>query len=164
MGEAILTACHVLNSAPPKKTSLTPFELWKGHKLNLGHFKVWGCLAFVRLIDLKIPKLSVRATTCAFLGYAVNSTTYRFLNIETNVIFELGDAIFHEEKFPFKSKNSGGAKKLEKMCYLSLVLLLLIHKIKKILKLNLEGVKELELKKILALTIMFLMLMKILLL
>ena len=24
------------------------------------------------------------------------------------MIFELGDAIFHEEKFPFKSKNSGG--------------------------------------------------------
>ena len=41
-----------------------------------------------------------------------------------------------------------GAKKLEKMCYLSLVLLLVIHKIKKILILNLEGVKELELKKI----------------
>ena len=63
------------------------------------------------------------------------------------------------------------------MCYLNLVLLLfffffekllvlllVIHKIKKILILNLEGIKELELKKILALTIMFLMLMKILLL
>ena len=79
------------------------------------------------------------------------------------MIFESGDAIFHEEKFPFKSKNSG-AKKLEKMYNLTLVLLLLIHKIKKILKLNLEGVKELKLKKILALTIMFLMLMKTLLL
>ena len=30
------------------------------------------------------------------------------MNIENNVIFESGDAIFHEEKFPFKSKNSGG--------------------------------------------------------
>ena len=107
-GEAILTACHVLNRVPNKKTKLTPFVLWKGHKPNLGYFKVWGCLAFVRLTDPKIPKLGVRATTCAFLGYAVNSTAYRFLNIENNVIFESGDAIFHEESFPFKSKNSGG--------------------------------------------------------
>ena len=91
-----------------KKKKLTPFKLWKGHKPNLGYFKVKGCLAFVRLTDPKIPKLGVRATTCAFLGYAVNSTAYRFFNIENNVIFELGDAIFHEEKFPFKSKNSGG--------------------------------------------------------
>ena len=93
---------------PHKKTKLTPFELWKGHKPNLGYFKVWGCLAFVRLTDPKIPKLGVKATTCAFLGYAIDSTTYRFLNIENNVIFDSGDAIFHGEKLPFKSKNIGG--------------------------------------------------------
>ena len=104
-GEEILTACHVLNRVLHKKTKLTPFELQKGHKPNLGYFKVWGCLAFVRLTN---PKFSVKATTYAFLRYAVNTTAYRFLNIENNVIFELGDSIFHEEKFPFKSKNSGG--------------------------------------------------------
>ena len=98
---------------PHKKTKLTPFELWKGHKLNLRYFKVWGCLAFVRLMDPKIPKLGIRATICAFLGYAINSTTYRFLNIENNVIFESGDTIFHEENFPFKSKNSGGKEVIE---------------------------------------------------
>ena len=93
---------------PHKKTKLTPFELRKGHKPNLGYFKVWGCLAFVRLTNPKIPKLGVKTTTCAFLGYAINSTACRFFNIENNMIFELGDAIFHEENFPFKYKNSGG--------------------------------------------------------
>ena len=111
--EAILIACHVFNRVPHKKTKLTPFELWKGHEPNLGYFKVWGCLAFVRLTDPKIPKLGVKTTTCAFLGYAINSTTYRFLNIENNVIFESGDTIFHEDKFPFKSKNSGGKEVIE---------------------------------------------------
>ena len=57
--------------------------------------------------------MGVRATTCAFLGYAINSTAYRFLNIENNVIFESGDAIFHEENFPFKSKNSRGKEVIE---------------------------------------------------
>ena len=78
------------------------------YKPNLGYFKVWGCLAFVRLTDPKIPKLGVRVTTYAFLGYVVNNIVYRFLNVENNVIFESGDDIFHKEKFPSKSKNSRG--------------------------------------------------------
>ena len=70
--------------------------------------RVWGCLAYVRLTDLKIPKLGIRTTTYAFLGYAINSATYRFFDLENKIIFESSDAIFHEEKFPFKLKNSGG--------------------------------------------------------
>jgi hypothetical protein len=97
----------------------------------LGYFRVWGCLAFVRLTDTKRPKIGVRTTTCAFLGYAKNSTAYRFLDIQNNIIFESSEAIFHEEKFPFKSKNSGGEKKY--IFYHNLVLLLLIYKLKKIL-------------------------------
>ena len=34
-GEAILTACYVLNRVPHKKSKLTPFELWKGYKSSL---------------------------------------------------------------------------------------------------------------------------------
>ena len=64
--------------------------------------RVWGCLAYVRLPDPKRPKLGVRPTTCVFLGYALNSTAYGFLDIENTVNFESGDTIFHEEKFPFK--------------------------------------------------------------
>jgi hypothetical protein len=108
----LLTACHVLNRVPHKnKIKITPYELWKGYKPNLGYFRVWGCLAFVRLTNPKRPKIGVRTITCAFLGYAKNSTAYRFLDIQNNIIFESGDAIFHEEKFPFKSKNSGDEKK-----------------------------------------------------
>ena len=80
-GKAILTACYVLNRVPHKKSHITPFEMWKGHKPNLGYLRVWGCLAYVRLTDLKIPKLGIRTTTYAFLGYAINSATYRFFDL-----------------------------------------------------------------------------------
>ena len=79
----------------------------KGHKPNLGYLRVWGCLAYVRLTSFKIPKFGIRAITYAFLGYAINSASYRFFELENKIIFEFGDAIFHEEKFPFKLKNSG---------------------------------------------------------
>ena len=104
--------------------------MWKGHKPNLGYLREWGCLAYVRLIDPKIPKVGIRATTYAFLGYAINSVAYRFFDLENKIIFESADAIFHEEKFSFKLKNSG----VKKISYHNLVLLLLIYKIKKILK------------------------------
>ena len=69
------------------------------HKPNLGYLIGWGCLAYVRLMDPKTPKLGIKATTCAFLGYAINSAAYRFFDLESKIIFEYGDAIFHEEKF-----------------------------------------------------------------
>ena len=77
-GEGIFTACHVLNRVPHKKSHTIHFEMWKGHKANLGYLRVWGCLAYVRLTDPKISKLGIRATTCTFLGYATNSAAYRF--------------------------------------------------------------------------------------
>ena len=110
--EAILTACHVLNRLPHKKSRTTSFEMWKGHKPNLGYLRVWSCLAYVRLTDPKIPILDIRATTCAFLGYAINSVAYRFFDIENKIIFESSDAISHEEKFPFKLKNSRGEENI----------------------------------------------------
>ena len=44
LGEAILTTCHVLNRVPHKKSHTTPFEMWKGHKPNLGYLRVWVVL------------------------------------------------------------------------------------------------------------------------
>ena len=78
-GEAILTACHVLNRVPHKKSHTTPFEIWKGHKPNLRYLRVWSCLAYVRLTNPKIPKLGIRTTTCAFLGYAIIVQSIDFL-------------------------------------------------------------------------------------
>ena len=86
--------------------------MWKGHKPNLGYLRVWGYLAYVRLTGPKMPKLSIRATTYVFLGYAINSAAYRFFDLENKIIFESSDAIFHEEKFPFKLKNRGGEENI----------------------------------------------------
>ena len=38
--EAILSACHLQNRILYKKTSKTPYELWKGHTPNLKYLKV----------------------------------------------------------------------------------------------------------------------------
>ena len=75
-GDTILTACHVFNRVPHKRSHITPFEMWKGHLSNLEYLRVWACLKYVRLTDSKMPKLGIKATTCSFLGYAINSAAY----------------------------------------------------------------------------------------
>ena len=41
-GEALLIVCHILNRIPMKKNEISPYDLWKGRKPNIGYFKVWG--------------------------------------------------------------------------------------------------------------------------
>ena len=67
-----------------------------------------GCLAYVWLNDPKRLKLGARASTCVFVGYSLTSKAYRFLDLENNVVIESLDAIFHEDKFSYVSRNSGG--------------------------------------------------------
>ena len=78
-GEAILSACHLQNTIPYKKTGKTPYELWKCHELNLKYLKVWGCLAKVMLPNLKKKrrKIGSKTSDCMFIGYASNSAAYR---------------------------------------------------------------------------------------
>ena len=131
--------------------------MWKGHKPNLRYLRVCGCLAYVRLTGPKTPKLGLRATTCTFLGYTINSAAYRYFDLENKIIFEFGDAIFHEEKFPFKLKNSGGEENIWLQPSSSTSHLQNEEKF----EMEPKVVKELELKRILVLIIMFLTLRKI---
>jgi Fe2+ transport system protein FeoA len=95
-GEALLSACRILNRIPSKNTKVSPYELWKGRKPNIGYFKVWGCLAYCKNTNPNRTKLGPRGIKCAFVGYANNSKSYRLLNLETNVIIESNDVEFFE--------------------------------------------------------------------
>ena len=110
-GEAILSVCHLQNRIPYKKTSKTPYELWKGHAPNLKYLKVWGCLAKVILLDLKKRKIGSKTFDCMFVGYASNSAAYRFIVLisdvlEWNTIIETKNAEFFEHIFPLSKKIS----------------------------------------------------------
>ena len=102
-GEALLTACHIHNRVPSKRTKSSPYEIWKGRSPNLSHFKVWGCLAFYRVPDPKRVKLGERALKNVFVGYAKNSKAYRLLDLDSNVIVESRDIEFIANKFIFNS-------------------------------------------------------------
>ena len=68
-------------------------------KPNLSYFKVWGCIAYFRVLDPKRTKLGPRAIKNVFAGYAVNSKVYRLLDLSSNTIVESRDVEFIENKF-----------------------------------------------------------------
>ncbi|GKA23536.1 zinc finger, CCHC-type containing protein [Tanacetum coccineum] len=104
-GEAMLTACYLLNRVPNKRNKTTPYELWYKKRPNLSYLRVWGCRAVVRLSDPKRKTLGEKGIDCIFVGYAEHSKAYRFYVIEPNEsvsinsIIESRDAIFDENRF-----------------------------------------------------------------
>ena len=104
-GEALLTACHILNRVPQKRNKITPYELWNKRKPNLSYLRVWGCRAVVKVPEPKRKKLGERGVECIFIGYAQHSKAYRFLvtepndSISVNTVIESRDAIFDENRF-----------------------------------------------------------------
>ncbi|KAK2356784.1 hypothetical protein QL285_094109 [Trifolium repens] len=109
-GEILLTVCYVLNRVPKVKNTVSPYEILKKRQPNLSYLRTWGCLAYVRIPDPKRVKLASRAYECAFIGYASNNKAYRFYDLNAKVIIESVDVDFFEDKFPFKSRNSGGTE------------------------------------------------------
>jgi hypothetical protein len=84
--ETILFACHLQNRIPYKKTSLTPYKLWKGYSPNLEYLKMWGCLTKVMLHKPKKRKIGSKTSDCMFISYVQNSVAYRFLVLKSDVL------------------------------------------------------------------------------
>ena len=103
---ALLTACHVHNRIHSKKIKVSPYELWNGRKPNLDFIKVWGCLAFYRVVDPKRTKLGPRVMKSVFVGYAENSKAYRLLDLNSNIVLESRDVVFIEDIFSKDSINA----------------------------------------------------------
>ena len=76
---SILSANYILNKIPHKKKDATPYELWKGHRPSYKYLKVWRCLANVVVPNPKKIKIRQRTIDYIVIGYANNSSAYRFL-------------------------------------------------------------------------------------
>lgn len=51
--KAFLSACHIINRIPLKKTSIFPYEVWKVRASNISYFRVWGVSLIIRAWNLK---------------------------------------------------------------------------------------------------------------
>ena len=97
--EALLMANYILNLVPQSKSYTTLHQLWLGHPASLDNLKVWACLAYIRIPDIKMPKLGPKANKCVFLDFSEDSNACSFLDLGTNSIIKARDAKFFEDKF-----------------------------------------------------------------
>ncbi|KAA0049626.1 gag/pol protein [Cucumis melo var. makuwa] len=94
-GYAVETAVHILNNVPSKSVSKIPFELWRGRKPSLSHFRIWGCPAHVLVTNPK--KLEPRSRLCQFVGYPKETRGDLFFDLQENRVFVSTNATFLEE-------------------------------------------------------------------
>ena len=75
----------------------TPYELLKGRKPNVSHFRAFGCKCFVHKNGKRnIGKFDERSDEAVFLGYSNHSKAYRFFNKNTLCVEESIHVIFDE--------------------------------------------------------------------
>lgn len=80
-GEAVRHAVYVLNRLPTRALSnQTPYEAWMGSKRNLGHSRVFGCLAHMKVAGAHIKKLDDRSIQVINLGSEPGTKAYRLFD------------------------------------------------------------------------------------
>ncbi|CAA7264649.1 unnamed protein product [Cyclocybe aegerita] len=82
--ECLSALVHVLNHCDTSSVEgKTPYELWHGKKPDVGHLRVWGCVAYVHVQKDKRESLGLHMQKCVFIGYPDDYKGWKFYNPET---------------------------------------------------------------------------------
>ena len=69
-GEAIVTACYLINRSPSVSLGFDiPERVWIGKDVSYSYLKVFGCKAFVHVPKEQRSKLDSKSIPCIFVGY-----------------------------------------------------------------------------------------------
>lgn len=98
--EAVATSVYLRNRLPTRahREVITPYEKWNNKRPDLGHVRIFGCLAFAHVPDQLRRKLDEKADKMIFVGYSLRSKAYRLYNPLTKKIEVRRDVVFDETK------------------------------------------------------------------
>ena len=93
---------HVYNCTPIQHHDWKmPFENLKRTKPDVTHLRVFGCGAYVFLLEeVHVNKLNPKSELMTFLGYPQGTKGYLFMRGPNNVLFTAVQALFNETLFP----------------------------------------------------------------
>ena len=95
--EAVNTACYVLNRVLIRPIlDKTPYELLKKKRPNISYFRIFGSKCFVLKTIGNDGKFDAKSYEAIFLGYSMNSKTYRVYNLSKHIVEESIDVTFQE--------------------------------------------------------------------
>lgn len=92
------TSIYILNQSPTKSLNeVTPYEVWSGSKPNVAHFRVFGSLAHLKILEQHLTKLQDKSKRMIFIGYEVGTKAYKFFDPQENKVPISRDVIFEED-------------------------------------------------------------------
>ena len=96
-GEVVNTACHAVNRVYFRPgTKKTPYELWKGRKLNVKYFGIFGSTCFILKDRENVGKFDSQSDEGIFLGYSFTSKPYQVYNKRTKKVMETINVVIDE--------------------------------------------------------------------
>ncbi|MCO5557439.1 hypothetical protein L7F22_011003 [Adiantum nelumboides] len=79
--KAVSTAMYIMNKTPTAAVhNVTPEENFSGKRPDLGHLKLFGCIAYLHVPDELQTKLDPKAEKCIFIGYSLEQKGYKCYN------------------------------------------------------------------------------------
>lgn len=113
-GEAVRQAVYILNRLPTRALSeVTPYQAWTDSKPNLGHIKVFGCLAHMKIAKAHTGKLDDRSKPVVYFGKEPGTKAYRLYDPNTGRIHVSRDVVFEENKsWDWSKQVTEGSKSL----------------------------------------------------
>ncbi|KAJ9542504.1 hypothetical protein OSB04_029010 [Centaurea solstitialis] len=95
--EAVSTACFMQNQTLiVKRTGKTAYVMIEHRKPNIDYFRVFGCKRYVLNDREDLGKFDPKSDESIFIGYSLNSKTYRVFNKRTRSILESSNVDFSE--------------------------------------------------------------------
>ena len=92
----------------------TPFEAWYGYKPSLSFLKVFGCVCFAHVPQVKRDKLDKKAIPGVFVGYSLISKAYKVYQPQTGKMIITRDVHFNEdEQWDWKNSQKIGESSQE---------------------------------------------------
>jgi hypothetical protein len=71
--EAVAIVVYIMNRTHTMTVhGMTLEEKFIGKKLDVSHLKVFGCIAYVHVLNKKKSKLDLKVEKCIFIGYSLN--------------------------------------------------------------------------------------------
>lgn len=97
--EAVRHSVYILNQLPTRALSdQTPYEAWMESKSDIGHIKVFGCVAHMKIPSNKVSKLEDRSLKIINLGKEPGTKAYRLFDPSNNKLYVNRDVVFQEER------------------------------------------------------------------
>ena len=77
-------------------TKKTPYELWKGRKLDVKYFRIFGSTCFILKDRENVGKFDTWSNEGILLGYSFFSKTYKVFNKKTSKVMETMNVVIDE--------------------------------------------------------------------